>query len=130
MPGADDLMMRIYAAMAQKERELISARTKAALAAARARGTVLGGDRGYRPLSGPDAAKAARVRREGAERAAHRLALDIAAIRGEGITTNAGLAQALTERRVPTPRGGAVWTHTTVARVVGRIVKMPMTTDS
>ena len=27
MPGADDLMMRIYAAMAQKERELISERT-------------------------------------------------------------------------------------------------------
>jgi DNA invertase Pin-like site-specific DNA recombinase len=39
MPGADDLMMRIYAAMAQKERELISARTKAALAAAKDRGT-------------------------------------------------------------------------------------------
>jgi hypothetical protein len=34
MPGADDLMMRIYAAMAQKERELISERTWAALAAA------------------------------------------------------------------------------------------------
>ena len=38
MPGADDLMMRIYAAMAQKERELISERTKAALRAAKARG--------------------------------------------------------------------------------------------
>ncbi|MFC7544079.1 recombinase family protein [Siccirubricoccus deserti] len=37
MPGADDLMMRIYAAMAQKERELISERTQAALAAAKAR---------------------------------------------------------------------------------------------
>jgi DNA invertase Pin-like site-specific DNA recombinase len=35
MPGADDLMMRIYAAMAQKERELISERTRAALAAPR-----------------------------------------------------------------------------------------------
>ncbi len=46
MPGADDLMMRIYAAMAQKERELISERTRAALAAAKARGAVLGGDRG------------------------------------------------------------------------------------
>jgi DNA invertase Pin-like site-specific DNA recombinase len=41
MPGADDLMMRIYAAMAQKERELISERTRAALTAARARGRVL-----------------------------------------------------------------------------------------
>ena len=28
MPGADDLMMRIHAAMAQKERELISERTR------------------------------------------------------------------------------------------------------
>jgi DNA invertase Pin-like site-specific DNA recombinase len=38
MPGADDLMMRVYAAMAQKERELISERARAALAEARARG--------------------------------------------------------------------------------------------
>jgi DNA invertase Pin-like site-specific DNA recombinase len=120
MPGADDLMMRIYAAMAQKERELISARTKAALAAAKARGTVLGGDRGYRPSIGPDATAAARVRREEAERAAHRLVLEVEAIRGEGITSLAGLAQALTERGVATPRGGAVWTHTTVARVQSR----------
>jgi DNA invertase Pin-like site-specific DNA recombinase len=42
MPGADDLMMRIYAAMAQKERELISECTRAALAAAKARGAALG----------------------------------------------------------------------------------------
>ena len=49
MPGADDLMMRIYAAMAQKERELISERTRAALRAAKARGAALGGDRDYRP---------------------------------------------------------------------------------
>ena len=52
MPGADDLMMRVYAAMAQKERELISERTRAALAAAKTRGAVLGGDRGYRPHRG------------------------------------------------------------------------------
>jgi len=42
MPGADDLLLRIYAAMAQKERELISERTRAALAAAKERGRVLG----------------------------------------------------------------------------------------
>ena len=118
MPGADDLMMRIYAAMAQKERELISERTKAALAAAKARGTFLGGDRGYRPPAGPDAAAAARVRRVAADRAAHRLALEMAALRGAGVCTMIGMARALTERGVPAPRGGTVWTHTTVARVL------------
>ena len=55
MPSADELMLRIYAAMAQRERELISARTRAALATAKARGTVLGGDRGWRPMQWPDA---------------------------------------------------------------------------
>ncbi|TCI00761.1 recombinase family protein [Roseococcus sp. SYP-B2431] len=120
MPGADDLMMRIYAAMAQKERELISARTKAALAAAKARGTVLGGDRGYRSVRGPDAASAAIARRLEAERAAHRLALGIEALREQGIVSHAALARALTAREVSTPRGSLIWTHTTVARLLAR----------
>jgi DNA invertase Pin-like site-specific DNA recombinase len=117
MPGADDLMMRVYAAMAQKERELISERTRAALAAAKARGRALGGDRGYRPATGPDATAAAQARREAAERAAHRLALEIGAVTAGGHLSHAELARALTARGVPTPRSGAVWTHTTVSRV-------------
>ncbi|HEY8614309.1 MAG TPA: recombinase family protein, partial [Roseomonas sp.] len=120
MPGADDLMMRVYAAMAQKERELISERTRAALAAARARGAVLGGDRGWRPPSPPCAAAAAHARQEEATRTAHRLALEVEALREEGITTYQGLAHALAERGVPTPRGGSKWTHTTVARLLVR----------
>ena len=118
MPGADDLMMRIYAAMAQKERELISERTRAALAAAKARGQRLGGDRGYRPVAGPDATAAACARVVAAEQAAHRVALELDALQASGVTTHAGLARALTERGVPTPRGGAAWTHTTIARVL------------
>ncbi|CAH0242694.1 recombinase family protein [Roseomonas sp. CECT 9278] len=121
MPGADDLMLRIYAAMAQKERELISERTRAALAAAKARGTALGGDRGYRPAMGPDAAAAARARREAAERAAHRLGLELDRLRAEGITGHAALARALNTRAVPTPRGSGAWTHTTVARLIARV---------
>jgi DNA invertase Pin-like site-specific DNA recombinase len=121
MPGADDLMMRIYAAMAQKERELISARTKAALGAAKARGTVLGGDRGYRPTKGPDSVAAASARKLAAERTAHKLALEVQALRGVGISSHQGFAKALAERGVPTPRGGSVWTHTTVARVLARL---------
>jgi DNA invertase Pin-like site-specific DNA recombinase len=121
MPGADDLMMRVYAAMAQKERELISDRTRAALAAARARGAVLGGDRGWRPPKPPCARSAAVTRVQQATRTAHRLALDVEALRAEGITTHQGLARALTERGVATPRGGGIWTHTTVARVLERL---------
>ncbi len=120
MPGADDLMLRIYAAMAQKERELISERTRAALAAAKARGMALGGDRGYRPATGPDAASAALARRVAAEQAAHRLALEVERLRTEGVVGQAALARALTEQGVATPRGSTAWTHTTVARVMAR----------
>lgn len=120
MPGADDLMMRIYAAMAQKERELISERTRAALTAARARGTVLGGDRGWRPTEPPCARAAATARVEVADRTAHRLLLEVEALQAEGVTTQVGLARALTERGIPTPRGGTAWTHTTVARILNR----------
>jgi DNA invertase Pin-like site-specific DNA recombinase len=118
MPGADDLMMRIYAAMAQKERELIGERTRAALAAAKARGRMLGGDRGYRPAQGPDAAAAARARREAAKRVAHRLVLEVERLRGDGVISNVAVARVLTERGIPTPRGSGAWTHTTVARVL------------
>ncbi len=121
MPGADDLMMRIYAAMAQKERELISERTRAALGAARARGKALGGDRGYRPTGGPDAAAAAQARRETAERAAHRLALEVERLQGEGIVGQAALARALNERGVAPPAGRGQWTHTTVTRLMHRV---------
>ena len=120
MPGADDLMMRIYAAMAQKERELISERTKAALAAAKARGARLGGDRGYRPAAGPDSGAAAMARREAAEQAAHRLLLEVDRLRVEGVTSHQALARGLTECGVPTPRDGRVWTHTTVGRLLAR----------
>jgi DNA invertase Pin-like site-specific DNA recombinase len=113
-------MLRIYAAMAQKERELISARTKAALAAAKAGGTVLGGDRGWRPVQGPDAGRAALARQEAAQRAAHRLALEVERLRGEGVKGLAAIARAMTGRGIPTPSGAGLWTHTTVARVLSR----------
>ena len=98
-------MMRIYAAMAQKERELISERTKAALAAAKARGAHLGDDRGYRPSVGPDSGAAAASRRAAAEQAAHRLLLEVDRLRDEGVTSRQALARALTERGILGVRG-------------------------
>ena len=44
-PNADKFMLHIYAALAEQERDFISMRTKAALAAAKARGVKLGGTR-------------------------------------------------------------------------------------
>ncbi|MEO3475860.1 recombinase family protein [Roseomonas sp. CAU 1739] len=120
MPNADDLMLRIYAAMAQKERDLISERTRAALAAAKARGKALGGDRGYRPPAGPNATAAAVARREAADLTAHRLHFELERLRGDGLVGHAELARALTANGVATPRHATVWTHTTVSRLLSR----------
>jgi hypothetical protein len=46
--------------------------------------------------------------------------MDVDRLRGAGVTTMQGLARALTEDGVSTPRGGDVWTHTTVARLLAR----------
>ena len=106
--------------MAQTEREMISERTRAALAAAKARGKRPGGDRGYRPAAGPAALAAAVARREAAERTAHRLHLDLERLRTDRATSNAALARALNQHAVPTPTGAGAWTHTSVARVLAR----------
>ena len=79
-----------------------------------------GGDRGHRPLVGPDSGAASLARRVAAERAAHRLLLEVDRLRGEGVTSMQALARALTERGVPAPGGGPTWTHTTVARLLAR----------
>jgi hypothetical protein len=80
----------------------------------------LGGDRGHRPSAAPDAAAAARARREAAERVAHRLALEVERLRAEDVVSHAAIARVLTERGLPTPQGTRTWTHTTVARVPTR----------
>ena len=51
MPNANRLTVGIMAMVAEEEGRMISARTRAALQAAKKRGTVLGGDRGRKPTA-------------------------------------------------------------------------------
>jgi DNA invertase Pin-like site-specific DNA recombinase len=122
-PDKDRFMLHVRAAFAEEEARKISERTKAALAAAKARGVKLGGDRGNRPATpegsrkGAQASAAARSR--GAGQHAHSVLPAVAALRAEGATGLHQLAAGLTARGVPTPRGGA-WTATAVRRVLLR----------
>jgi DNA invertase Pin-like site-specific DNA recombinase len=113
-PDVDPFMLHIYAAVAQKERELISQRTRAALQAAKARGVKLGAPD---PKKG-GAVGVARIKAKADERAA---ALEpiIGEIRGAGVTSFAGIARALNARGVTTPRGGK-WHPTSVKNIVER----------
>jgi len=120
-PNASTFELHIYASMAQEEARAISARTKAALAAAKARGVKLGGDRGYRPTSAPCPQTATVARQAHADRHAHRAVAAINAIRQRdpAASLNA-LAATLNAEGVATPRGG-IWTATAVRRALARI---------
>lgn len=120
MPTATPFMLHIHAAVAEEERRAISARTKAALAAAKARGVKLGGDRGYRPPAPPDARMGAEARRKEALRGAYVALGDIEAIREGGTITLGGIARELNSRGRQAPGGGA-WTATAVRRVFQRV---------
>lgn len=120
MPTATPFMLHVYAAVAEEEARAISRRTKAALQAAKARGVKLGGDRGYRPPAPPDGRRGGAAVRVAADHAAHQTLAEIEAVQAAcGDMSLHGLARALTERGVATPRGGA-WTATAVRRVLAR----------
>ena len=119
MPTANRLTVGILAMVAEEERRAISKRTKDALAAAKVRGTKLGGNRGKLHLV-RDAGRAAgiAVRQAKASRRAADLLPIMDDLRASGVTTLAALAAALTERGIPTARGAAVWTPMQISRVL------------
>jgi hypothetical protein len=113
-------VMRADAARAQKERELISERTRAALAATRARGAMPGQDREGRPPVPLCAPQAAWARQTGASQTVCRLVLETEALKRQGVSSHSQLARALVERGVLPPNAGITWIHTTVARILAR----------
>ena len=109
MPAANRFMLHIMAAVAEHEREMISQRTRAALAAAKARGTRLGNPR-------PDLVK---MRARIADRVhGFRSAITpyIQGLQAEGRSLR-GIAAELNAKGVSAPRGGA-WHPATVRAVL------------
>ena len=107
-------MLHIYAALAEKERNAISARTKAALAAKKAGGAVLGGYRGFTV----DHKLAAAARVANADAFAADVGPIAAALREQGKSLRQ-VAAALAEQGIRTARGGE-WTAAAVKNVLER----------
>jgi DNA invertase Pin-like site-specific DNA recombinase len=121
LPQANRLTVHIMAAMAEHEAAMISQRTKAALAAARARGTRLGGARWN---SGSIAAKgqaaSIRVRAAKANKRASDLRPLIDSIRSNGASSLRQIAAALNQKGIPAARGGQ-WTSVQVGRILAHL---------
>jgi DNA invertase Pin-like site-specific DNA recombinase len=110
MPHADKFQLHIYAALAEQERDFISIRTKAALQAAKARGTRLGGDRGN--LTAMNAARMAK-----ADAGAFKVMGVIGPMRKAGLSL-AAIANHLNEVGIE----GGGWSATKVMRTLARRV--------
>jgi DNA invertase Pin-like site-specific DNA recombinase len=109
-PDATPLMLHIHAAMAEHERKLISQRTKAALAEAKAKGKELG----------QHGKKLARQNRAKARAQAELLRPIIKGFRKDGKRTVRHIMEELNLRGIKTQRGGP-WHPQTVHRLLHRI---------
>jgi DNA invertase Pin-like site-specific DNA recombinase len=111
-PHANKLTVHILAAVAQHEREMISERTKVALAAAKKRGQRLGN---------PNLAEAQQLAHAALRANRRRFAANVRPIIEEimraGVTTHNAIAAKLNERNVKTARGGT-WTHVQVGDIL------------
>jgi DNA invertase Pin-like site-specific DNA recombinase len=122
-PGAmGRFLLTQMASVAELEAGLISERTKAALAAAKARGVKLGNPNGARALRGKQVGnkQAVAAVKANAERRAVNLKGIVDDLRAQGVTSVRTLAVELNARGILTPRGGA-WHPTSVARLLARI---------
>jgi DNA invertase Pin-like site-specific DNA recombinase len=118
-PASEPASIHIMAAIAEHEAKMISDRTRAALAAAKARGKQLGGFRG-RAGTAADCAKARRAKSLAAKSRAADLAPVIEDIRTAGANSLRSIAKELNERGISAPRGG-VWSAAQVRAAIARI---------
>jgi DNA invertase Pin-like site-specific DNA recombinase len=134
LPEANTMTVGVMAVVAQHEREAISARTKAALAAsqARRRAAIAAGDKLTKLLGGlranaPDIsqyqARAVQAARQKALDAAEERRDVIEALVDDGLSMNA-IAARLNDASVRTSRGGS-WTATAVKRTMLRLEIRP-----
>jgi DNA invertase Pin-like site-specific DNA recombinase len=116
----DPFMLHVYAALAEKERRLISERTKAALAAAKARGVRLGSRTGGAHLRGLGNDAAIASIKNKADEHAKSLQPMILAIKARGIKSANGIAKALNDANIPTVRG-KLWDARSVLNLLRRL---------
>ncbi|MBR0741180.1 recombinase family protein [Bradyrhizobium liaoningense] len=105
MPHADNFQLHLFLALAEQERDVISARTKAALAAAKARGAVLGN------------AALAKANADAAQAFAESLREIVEPVLCRSIRQ---IAAYLNERGIATATGSA-WRASNVARLIDRL---------
>lgn len=111
---ADSFVEHMYAGLAEKERKMIGARTKAGLQAAKARGVILGNKKNFH------VAQANGIKRikEKADKFAAHVRAPIERMRKVGMTF-VQIAEELNTQGIPTARGG-MWQASTVFNVVQR----------
>src|SRR5262245_18451154 len=114
MKSANKLTIHILASVAEHEREAISERTKAALAAAKARGKRLGG-----PWLDEARRRSIAARSELADAFAANVRPIIKDIQASGVRSMRRTARALTARGIKTARGGD-WSDVQVAAILRR----------
>jgi DNA invertase Pin-like site-specific DNA recombinase len=120
LPQANELTVHVMAAFAEHDAKAISARTKAALAAAKARGTQLGGLRwDITKVAAKGRKLALQTRQENAAKYRADILPVIQEKQRQGLATLRQISDSLNADATPAPRGGQ-WSAVQVSRVLAQ----------
>jgi DNA invertase Pin-like site-specific DNA recombinase len=119
VPGANSFTVGVVALVAQQEREAISTRTRAALAAAKAIGVVLGGLRDHTLPSKAAAAASTKVRAAMADQRARDVLISVEHAKSNAAVSPREIAAYLSAEGISALRDG-VWSAVQVKRVIER----------